>query len=146
MSSMKATTALALLGIVAQPALSAAEEPKGGLMYKGPKCQCCEAHAAYLRQNGFQITVNSTHNLAQISRNLGVPKQLEACHTILIDNYVVAGHVPAETIRRLLTERPAIKGISLPGMPKGSPGMSGEKAAPFTIYEIGGGMNVYAVQ
>jgi hypothetical protein len=146
MSSMKATAALALLGIVAPPAFSAAEETKGGIMYKGPKCQCCEAHAEHLRQNGFQITVNATHNLAQINRNFGVPKQLEACHVTLIDNYLVAGHVPAETIRRLLTERPSIKGISLPGMPKGSPGMTGEKAAPFTIYEIGAGMKAYAVQ
>jgi hypothetical protein len=146
MSSMKAATALALLGIVAQPASSAADETKGGLMYKGPKCQCCEAHATNLRQNGFQITVNATHDLAQINQNLGVPKQLEACHVTLIDNYLLAGHVPAETIRRLLTERSAIKGISLPGMPKGSPGMTGEKAAPFTVFEIGTGVNVYAVE
>lgn len=146
MSTTKTIAALALLAGVAQPISGAAGESKGGLMYKGPKCQCCEAHATHLRQNGFQITVNSTHNLAQINRNLGVPKQLEACHVTLIDNYLVAGHVPAETIRRLLTERPSIKGISLPGMPKGSPGMTGEKAASITIYEIGAGMKAYAVQ
>lgn len=146
MSATKTIAALALLAGIAQPIPGAAEETKGGIMYKKPQCHCCEAHAAYLGQNGFQITVKPTHDLASINQNLGVPKRLEGCHTTIIDGYVVSGHVPAETIRRLLTERPAIKGISLPGMPQGSPGMSGNKAAPFTIYEIGAAMKVYAAE
>jgi hypothetical protein len=72
---------------------------------------------------------------------------LEGCHTMLVDGYVVEGHVPVNTLLRLLTERPEIRGISLPGMPAGSPGMDGEKTAPFTIYEIGEGPpRVYAVE
>ena len=146
MSATKAIAALALLAGVAHPIPGAAKESKGGIMYKKPQCHCCEAHATYLRQNGFEITVKSTHDLASINQNLGVPKRLEGCHTAIIDGYVVSGHVPAETMHRLLTERPAIKGISLAGMPQGSPGMSGNKAAPFTIYEISAAMKVYAVE
>jgi hypothetical protein len=68
-----------------------------------------------------------------------VPEPLQGCHTLLIDGYVVEGHVPVAAVKRLLAERPAIRGISLPGMPAGSPGMNGEKTEPFTVYEIGDG-------
>ena len=80
-------------------------------------------------------------------RQYGVPDALVGCHTTLVDGYVVEGHVPIGAVLRMLTERPAIKGISLPGMPAGSPGMFGEKTGPFTIYEIGDGRaKVYAVE
>ena len=80
-------------------------------------------------------------------RQYGVPEALVGCHTTLFDGYVIEGHVPIGAVLRMLTERPAIKGISLPGMPAGSPGMFGEKTAPFTIYEIGDGpAKVYAVE
>jgi hypothetical protein len=76
-----------------------------------------------------------------------VPEALEGCHTSLIDGYVVEGHVPAKSLNKLLTERPAIKGISLPGMPLGSPGMSGRKQEPFTMYEVGEGQSkVFATE
>ncbi len=68
-----------------------------------------------------------------------MPEALQGCHTLLIDGYVVEGHVPVAQVKQLLAERPAIKGISLPGMPVGSPGMDGEKTELFTIYEIGDG-------
>ncbi len=72
----------------------------------------------------------------------------EGCHTMLVDNYIVEGHVPLKTLNKLLTERPPIKGISLPGMPMGSPGMTGRKTAPFTMFEISGDATpkVYAVE
>jgi hypothetical protein len=116
-------------------------------LYKTPQCGCCEAYADYLRENGFAVTVQATHDLPLLKRRYGVPGPLEGCHTTLVEDYVVEGHVPVATILRLLTEKPEIKGISLPGMPAGSPGMSGEKAAPFAIYEIGEGEpKVYAVE
>jgi hypothetical protein len=124
-----------------------AEESRQATLYKNPQCGCCEGHADYLRENGFEVSVKPTHDLPLLKRQYGVPSALEGCHTILIDGYVVEGHVPVATILRLLTERPDIKGISLPGMPAGSPGMSGEKTAPFTIYEIDGGQaKVFAVE
>ena len=71
----------------------------------------------------------------------------QGCHLTYIDGYVVSGHVPVATVNQLLSERPRIKGVTLPGMPMGSPGMNGQKTAPFTIYEIGDGApKVYAVE
>jgi hypothetical protein len=117
------------------------------MMYKNPQCGCCEQYAKYLRQNGFDVTEKATHNMSLISKQRGVPEALAGCHTMLIDGYVVEGHVPVGAIRKLLAERPSIKGISLPGMPEGSPGMSGTKAEPFTIYEISDGApKVFAVE
>lgn len=124
-----------------------AEERHAATLYKNPQCGCCETYADYLRENGFEVTVEPTHDLPLMKRQHGVPSVLEGCHTTLVDGYVVEGHVPVDTLVRLLTERPAIKGISLPGMPAGSPGMVGEKTGPFTIYEIGDGpTKVYGVE
>lgn len=125
----------------------AGEDQPAATLYKNPQCGCCEGYAEYLRENGFAVTVKPTHDLSLIKRQHGVPERFEGCHTTLIDGYVVEGHVPLKSLNRLLSERPDIKGISLPGMPMGSPGMSGVKIEPFTIYEIGeGAPKVYAVE
>jgi len=105
-------------------------------LYKNPSCSCCEGYAQYLDGNGFKVDVRPTNNLAEISRKAGIPEELEGCHTSFIGNYVVDGHVPVNTIRKLLDEKPAIIGITLPGMPSGSPGMYGEKTGPLTVYAI----------
>jgi hypothetical protein len=114
-------------------------------IYKNPECGCCDGYADYLRHHGFAVTAKATHDLAEISRKAGVSAELQGCHTTFIENYVVDGHVPVEAIKKLLAERPGIKGITLPGMPDGSPGMSGKKAGPFKILAIGadGKTNVY---
>lgn len=136
-------TAAALL--VASTPLRA--EPVAATMYKNPQCNCCEEYAKYLRNNGFSVTVKLTHNMSLISRQNGVPEKLAGCHTMLVGGYVVEGHVPVSAINKLLAERPRIKGISLPGMPAGSPGMTGDKAEPFTVYEISEGEpKVFAVE
>jgi hypothetical protein len=111
--------------------------PVAVILYKSPECGCCEGYVDYLRHHGFEVTSKPTNDLAEISRKAGVPSDLQGCHTAFIGDYVVDGHVPLEAINKLLAERPAIKGITLPGMPEGSPGMYGEKAGPFTIYAIG---------
>lgn len=105
-------------------------------LYKNPSCTCCEGYAQYLEQNGFKVEVRATNDLAEISRKAGVPEELEGCHTSFIDNYVVDGHVPVKSIRKLLDEKPTIAGITLPGMPSGSPGMYGEKTGPLTVLAI----------
>lgn len=123
------------------------EAGKEAILYKNPECDCCEAYAEYLRENGYTVKVVPTHDLSLIKQEHGVPAELGGCHTTLIDLYVVEGHVPVATLDRLLIEHHFIKGISLPGMPQGSPGMSGRKTAPFTIYEISEGKpRVYAVE
>src|SRR5262245_15145124 len=80
-------------------------------MYKNPQCGCCEEYAKYLRRNGFNVTVKATHNMPLISRQNGVPEKLAGCHTAQVGGYVVEGHVPVSAIKKLLTERPNIKGI-----------------------------------
>ncbi len=116
-------------------------------LYKNPQCGCCENYADYLRQNGFSVVVKPTHELAAMSRMAGIPDDFQGCHLSMIDGFAVSGHVPVATVDKLLRERPDIKGITLPGMPMGSPGMNGTKTGPFTIYEIGDGdSTVYAVK
>ena len=116
-------------------------------LYKNPQCTCCEAYASYLRNHGYAVTTTPTHNLSLVRREHGVPTNLAGCHTMLVEGYVVEGHVPVGPLNKLLAERPKINGISLPGMPDGSPGMTGRKSGPFTIYEISDGeQKVYAVE
>lgn len=116
-------------------------------LYKNPQCGCCEGYAEYLRENGFTVTVEPTHELVAMSRVAGIPEEFQGCHLSFIEDYVVSGHVPVNTVNRLLSERPDIKGITLPGMPMGSPGMVGEKTEPFTIYKISDGpAKIYGVE
>ncbi len=139
---------LALL-LIAGATAARAEEPTKAILYKAPQCGCCETYAGYLRKNGFDVTVKATHQLANISRQAGVPAELEGCHTMFVDGYVVDGHVPASVIHKLLADRPPIAGVTLPGMPTGSPGMSGTKTEPFVIYAVpkdGSAPSVYATE
>jgi hypothetical protein len=113
-----------------------AQGSREATLYKNPQCGCCQDHAAYLRRHGYTVKEIETHDLDGLRRQHGVPQQLYGCHMILVGGYVVEGHVSAPIIDRLLRERPKIRGISLPGMPSGSPGMTGAKLEPFKIYEI----------
>lgn len=131
---------LILLSILLLPMRAVADDrARTGTLYKDPNCGCCEDYAHYLRQNGYQLTVVPTDALPELRDQHGVSEALAGCHMLLIDGYVIEGHVPVAMIDRLLTERPDIKGISLPGMPMGSPGMSGDKTEPFTVVEIAAG-------
>jgi hypothetical protein len=135
--------------VLAAVPLRAETSPIQATLYKDPQCGCCEGYAAYLRKNGFAVEVKSTNDLAEISRRAGVPSAMQGCHTMFVDGYVVDGHVPIKTIRKLLAERPAVAGITLPGMPTGSPGMTGKKTAPFKVYAVhkdGKPPTVYAVE
>lgn len=142
-----AALAAAVLGAgvyITNASLAVAEEVT---LYKNPQCGCCGSYADYMRENGFTVTVKPTHELVAMSREAGIPDDFQGCHLAFIDDYVVSGHVPVATVNRLLSERPDIKGVTLPGMPMGSPGMSGAKTEPFTIYTVGDGKpSVYAVE
>ena len=99
-------------------------------VWKSATCGCCVKWVEHLRQSGYQVIARDVDDLDEIKRVNGVPTRLQSCHTAKVGAYVVEGHVPASDIDRLLKERPAIKGIAVPGMPLGSPGMevpSGEK-------------------
>lgn len=145
MRALVATTIAALLLVNFSGA--SADEHGRATLYKNPSCGCCESYAGYLRDNGFEVTVKPTHDLSLLKQGYGVPEELAACHTTVIDGDVIEGHVPVDTLTRFLAERPDVKGIALPGMPQGSPGMSGRKDGPFTIYEFSEGTaRVYAIQ
>ena len=93
-------------------------------VWKDPNCGCCKDWISYLQRDGFQVQVFETGNTA-VRKRLGLPEKYGSCHTALIAGYVVEGHVNAREIRRLLAEKPKAIGISVPGMPVGSPGMDG---------------------
>lgn len=133
---MKRRTFLGALMALGAPVVALAQGAREATLHKNPQCGCCHDHAAYLRRHGYQVKELATHDLDAIRRKHGVPEQLYGCHTILVGGYVVEGHVSAPIIDRLLREQPKIRGISLPGMPAGSPGMTGRKTEPFQIYEI----------
>lgn len=135
--------AIALAGL--QPASAA--ETVDATLYKSPSCRCCDDYAAYLRQYGFDVDIVATQGLEQIKQEHNVPAQLQGCHTLLVDGYAVEGHVPVTAIQKLLRERPEIRGISLPGMPSGSPGMTGQKEGPFVVHTITDGKpSVYTTE
>jgi len=107
----------------ASAALRAAANNNRMVVYKTPTCGCCTAWINYVRNAGFTVEVHDLADLTEIKRNAGVPDQGASCHTAQIGGYFVEGHVPVEDIRRMLAERPDIRGIAAPGMPVGSPGM-----------------------
>jgi hypothetical protein len=115
------------------------EGAEGIVMYASPSCGCCGQYAEYLGSEGYAVEVERTDEVDAIRTDAGVPDEAAGCHTTIFGDYVVEGHVPAEAIDRLMRDRPAVDGISLPGMPNGSPGMGGAKEAPFEIVAFAGG-------
>lgn len=131
--------ALAVLGGTALPLHRAMAAGGGVVVYKDPSCGCCGNWAAHLRQNGFAVTVREAADMAAVKREAGIPEAMESCHTALIDGYVIEGHVPAADIRRVLAQRPAVRGLAVPGMPASAPGMDmpGEPYIVFAFYADG---------
>jgi hypothetical protein len=105
-------------------------------VYKSPTCACCEKYIEYLKQNGVEVVVITVPDLGVIKAKYDVPPALQSCHTSLVNEYVVEGHVPIGSLKKLLAEGRNIKGIALPGMPPGAPGMGPMKAGTLTVYEI----------
>lgn len=102
-------------------------------VYKSKTCGCCQDWIEHIEAAG--ITVESTDLLDMNSKKiaLGVPSQLASCHTAVIDGYVIEGHVPASDILRMLREKPAVTGLTVPGMPHGSPGMETGREDPYQV-------------
>ena len=92
-------------------------------VYKSPTCGCCGAWVNHLEDNGFDVDVVNHQDVSTYKQKLGVPEHLYSCHTAVVDGYVIEGHVPASDIRRMLTEKRSVRGLSVPGLPHGSPGM-----------------------
>lgn len=130
-----------LLGLLATlPAVPLAARAAGAaaplmLVHKDPSCGCCGAWVQHVEASGFRARVVETAAMEAVKARLGVPAALGSCHTAEVGGYVVEGHVPAAAIRRLLETRPAARGLAVPGMPVGSPGMEVTGMAPQT-YEV----------
>ncbi len=106
-------------------------------IYKSLSCGCCDVYAHYFLGKGNSNTeIVNLQELTMLKKQYQIPKQLESCHTTIIGNYFVEGHVPLEAVERLLLEKPDIKGLAMPGMPSGSPGMLGAKGGVFVIYAV----------
>lgn len=103
------------------------------LVYKSPTCGCCGGWVAHMRANGFKVNVRDVDDVYPVKAAAGVPDALASCHTAMVDGYVVEGHVPAPSVLRLLDQRPAVKGLAVPGMPAGSPGMEGNGREPYNV-------------
>lgn len=114
-----APTALAVHDALAQPKLPEVE------VWKSPTCGCCNDWIKHLEDNGFKVKAVNVPDSRHVRARFGMPAKLGSCHTALVGGYVVEGHVPAREIKRLLREKPNALGISVPGMPIGSPGMDG---------------------
>lgn len=123
----------------ASPASPVRAPAREVVVYKSPSCTCCHAWEAYIRDHGFTVRSMPTDDMATMKQQMGMPKDAWSCHTAVIDGYAIEGHIPVEAIQNLLAQRPAIDGIALPGMPPGSPGMPGDKAAPFMVLAVSGG-------
>ncbi len=104
------------------------------VIYKSASCGCCTGYAEYLRRMGFNVEVVVREDVDAIKNKYGIPHDKRSCHTTVAGNYFIEGHVPVEAINKLFSERPDIKGISLPRMPSGSPGMPGAKRGTWVIY------------
>ncbi len=113
--------AVATSGVI----VTAQAEKPTVLVYKTPTCGCCTKWVEHLEANGFKVMTQHRDDLTAIRQQHKVPYQVTSCHTALVGSYVVEGHVPAADVKRLLAEKPKIKGIGVPGMPIGSPGMEG---------------------
>ena len=108
------------------------------LVHKSPTCGCCTGWAEHMRKAGFTVQVDNRDDLAPLKKRLGVPAGQGSCHTAEIDGLIIEGHVPAEDIKRLLADRGTARGLVVPGMPMGSPGMEvpDGRVQPYTVERI----------
>lgn len=132
--------ALAVIGIVAYVQFAGSAEPTPDpdlpaiTVYKSPTCGCCKEWVDHLQTEGFTVKTNDVMDMNQIKEQFGVPGSLSSCHTAVVEGYVVEGHVPAVDIKQLLQERPNVTGLTVPGMPVGSPGMEqGGRPDPYNV-------------
>jgi hypothetical protein len=117
--------------------------------FKQVGCGCCELWARHMRAAGYTVTITEAPDLPAIKRQHGVPPQMESCHTSLVGGYVVEGHVPSDVVDRMLAEKPRVKGIAVPGMPMGSPGMEqGGRADSYKVltFDATGATTVFATR
>jgi hypothetical protein len=102
-------------------------------VYKSATCGCCEEWVKHLRANGLQVNAHNVANPSDMREKKGMPDRLGSCHTAVVGGYAIEGHVPAADIKRLLAAKPKAKGLAVPAMPPGSPGMEGPVRMPYDV-------------
>ena len=105
-------------------------------VYKTEECGCCAVYVKYLERKGVEVEVVNVQSTREIREEYRIPISLSSCHTSVVAGYGVEGHIPLEVMEKLLNEQPEIRGIALPGMPSGTPGMPGPKISEWIIYAI----------
>tara|TARA_R110000772_G_scaffold73216_1_gene159466 strand:+ start:99760 stop:100218 length:459 start_codon:yes stop_codon:yes gene_type:complete len=137
-----ASAALAVLMLLL-PAMAAAAEVT---VYKSPYCGCCGAWVDHMKASGHTVKTIEMEDLTGIKKMTGVGDHLQSCHTAVVDDYVIEGHVPAADVARLLTEKPKARGLAVPGMPVGSPGMEGPNPEAYDVllFQSDGSTAIYA--
>ena len=139
------SSVLGAAGVLVSRRIVGAEPLPVVAVYKDPACECCARWVKHLSANGFVATVRDSLDMPAVKRTMGVPDALQSCHTAVVGKYVVEGHVPADVIKKLLAEKPAVMGLAVPGMPVGSPGMEGSTKQAYNIiaFERDGKTRVY---
>ena len=144
--TLLARGAAAAFAATAVPALLRAAAGTAMMVYKDPNCGCCEKWVGIMKTSGFDVSVENTSAMAAIKRRYGVGDDLASCHTALVGGYVIEGHVPADLIRKMLKEKPKVKGLAVPGMVVGSPGMEGSPKQAYDVvtFDAAGKTTIYA--
>jgi len=139
---------LPALGHSAHASSHRAGQPQAMTVFKSPTCGCCTAWIEHVEKAGFKCTVRDFADLTEVKRTFGIPRALESCHTAQIGSYVVEGHVPADLIVKMLREKPVGRGLAVPGMPIGSPGMEGGTPERYQVLFLNkdGTTRVYATR
>jgi hypothetical protein len=135
---------LAVAALIGLPMLASAAT-QAIEVYKTATCGCCEEWVKHLRANGFKVNAHNVANPSDTREKMGIPDRLGSCHTAVIGGYAIEGHVPAAEIKRLLATKPKAKGLAVPAMPPGSPGMEGPTRMPYDVLLVGkdGSTTVY---
>ncbi|MBS0336212.1 MAG: DUF411 domain-containing protein [Proteobacteria bacterium] len=131
--------ASAMLGLGVLPAARAQQAPPIVTVYKSPACGCCGEWVKHIQASGFRVETHDVADMAPLKRRFGVPDELSSCHTAIVAGYTIEGHVPATDIKRLLRERTKAKGLAVPGMVVGSPGMEQGRPQPYATLVFGDG-------
>ncbi len=125
---------LLIIAFLITPAASYAEQILQKItVYKSPTCGCCTKWVKHLEQNGFIVEAFNSRDMSAVKRQMGITRDIQSCHTGEIDGYFIEGHVPADDIKRLLKEKPEAAGLTVPGMPMGSPGMEGHRKDAYSV-------------
>jgi len=134
-SALRLPVAIVGAAIFSQPLRALAHSDANQItVWKNPDCGCCREWVAHLRKNGFDVVTHDIKDTAPIRQKLGLPDKFGSCHTAQLRGYVLEGHVPAREIHRLLRDKPNARGLAVPGMPVGSPGM--EMGAAQDAYDV----------